>query len=202
MKSITWWNYGLHKNQAHFIYTVISSFKYILKQWTVFSRALIGYSTSGYPVLLTVSPPVPPSERRQIRVSYEQNGFPRFSAIPYQRNFTQKSNKLFPKYTNKVMKLGLEVLTGKALSGWLEFIDEAGEKVFCLQMQIKSCVTLFNWQGSKIRLKLDLKNLQLFLKKFPRKSQTNSFKSFVCRQENTTSAGSVIARQNCNRCQQ
>ena len=35
----------------------------------------------------------------------------------------------------------------KALSFWLEFIDETGEKVFCLQMQIKpkSCVTLFSW---------------------------------------------------------
>ena len=37
----------------------------------------------------------------------------------------------------KVTKFGLEVLTGKALSFWLEFIDKTGEKVFCLQMQIK-----------------------------------------------------------------
>ena len=36
-------------------------------------------------------------------------------------------------------------LTGKALSFWHEFIDKIGEKVFCLQMQIKSCVTLFSW---------------------------------------------------------
>ena len=67
-------------------------------------------------MLITVSPPVPPSERRQIRVSYEQNGFPRFAAITNQRNFTKKSNKLFPKYTKKVTKFGLEVLTGRALS--------------------------------------------------------------------------------------
>ena len=35
---------------------------------------------------------------------------------------------------------------GKALSFWLEFIDKTGEKVFCLQMQIKlkSCVALFS----------------------------------------------------------
>ena len=46
---------------------------YILKQWIVFSRALIGYSKSGCPVLFTVSPPIPPSERRQTRVTYEQN---------------------------------------------------------------------------------------------------------------------------------
>ena len=47
----------------------------------------------------------------------------------------------------KVTKFGLEVLTGKALSFWLEFIDKTGEKVFCLQMQIKlkSYVTLFTW---------------------------------------------------------
>ena len=45
------------------------------------------------------------------------------------------------------MKFGLEVLTGKASSFLLEFIDKTGEKVFCLQMQIKlkSCITLFSW---------------------------------------------------------
>ena len=43
----------------------------------------------------------------------------------------------------KVTKFDLEVLTGKALSFWPEFIDKTGEKVFSLQMQIKlkSCVT-------------------------------------------------------------
>ena len=43
-------------------------------------------------------------------------------------------------------KFSLDVLTGKALSFLLEFIDETGDKVFCLQMQIKlikSCVTSF-----------------------------------------------------------
>ena len=46
----------------------------------------------------------------------------------------------------KVMKSGLEVLTGKALSFGLEFIDKTGEKVSCLQTQIKlkSCVTLLS----------------------------------------------------------
>ena len=46
----------------------------------------------------------------------------------------------------KVTKLGLEVLTGKSLSFLLKLIDKTGEKVFCLQMQIKpkSCVTLFS----------------------------------------------------------
>ena len=48
----------------------------------------------------------------------------------------KQANKLFPKYTKKATKVGLEVLTRKALSGWLEFIDETGEKVyFYLKMQ-------------------------------------------------------------------
>ena len=46
-------------------------------------------------------------------------------------------------------KFGLEVLTLKALSFLLEFIDKTGEKVFCLQIQIKfkSYVTLFKVVG-------------------------------------------------------
>ena len=46
----------------------------------------------------------------------------------------------------KVTRFGLEVLTGKALSFWLEFIDKTGGKVFCLQTQIKlkPCGTLFS----------------------------------------------------------
>ena len=81
-------------------------------------------------------------------------------------------------------KFGLEVLTGKALSFWLEFIDKTGENVFCLQMQIKlkSGVTLFSWQlvTNKLKAKFNYlflqndfkykKNSQLLLKKFPRKS--------------------------------
>ena len=45
-----------------------------------------------------------------------------------------------------MLKVGLEVLTGKALSVWLEFIDEIAENVFCLQMQIKLkwCITFFS----------------------------------------------------------
>ena len=53
------------------------------------------------------------------------------------------------KYTKKVMKFGLKALTRKALSVWLEFINETGEKVSCLQMQIKSCITSFNWNVHK-----------------------------------------------------
>ena len=54
--------------------------------------------------------------------------------------------RLFPKYTKEVTNFGLEVLTGRALSFLLEFIDKTSEKVFYLQMQIKlkSCVILFS----------------------------------------------------------
>ena len=85
----------------------------------------------------------------------------------------------------KVTKFGLEVLTGKALSFWLEFIDKTGEKVFRFQMQI-TFVTLFSWIVlNKLKTKFNIflqndfkykKNSQLLLKKLPRKSYTNAFK--------------------------
>ena len=53
----------------------------------MFFGALIGYSISEYPALFTDSPPVPPSERRQTRVSCEQNAFP-VCRRNKQRNFT------------------------------------------------------------------------------------------------------------------
>ena len=43
--------------------------------------ALIGYSISEYPALFTDSPPVPPSERRQTRVSCEQKMPSRVAAV-------------------------------------------------------------------------------------------------------------------------
>ena len=49
----------------------------------------------------------------------------------------------------KVTQFGLEVFTGKTFSVWVEFVDEMGEKVFCLQRQIKSCVNLFSWHVHK-----------------------------------------------------
>ena len=80
----------------------------------------------------------------------------------------------------KVTKLGLEVLTGKALSFWLEFIDKTGEKGFCLQMQIKlkSCVTLLSWKEE-------------FTTPFEESSQqelNKCLQDFICRQEKATTA--------------
>ena len=78
-------------------------------------------------------------------------------------------------------QLGLEVLTGKALSVWVEFIDETGEKVFGLHMQIKlellyleelfinKLKTKFNSFFLQNGLKYKEKS-QLLLTKFPRKS--------------------------------
>ena len=66
----------------------------------------------------------------------------RFAAVT-----NKEISQLSKQAMKKVTKFGLEVLTGKDLSFWLEFIDKTGKKVFCLQMQInlKSCITLFSW---------------------------------------------------------
>ena len=83
------------------------------------------------------------------------------------------------------MKFGLEVLTGKTSSFLLEFINKTGEKVFCLQMQIKLKSNVFFYLVDLFINKLKTskfnnlflhndfehkKNSQLLLKKFPRKS--------------------------------
>ena len=50
-------------------------------------------------------------------------------------------------------KFGLEVLTGKALSVWFEFIDETGEKVFLL-----TSLALLYWADvfiNKLKTKLN-----------------------------------------------
>ena len=67
----------------------------------------------------------------------------RFSAVTI-KEISRIIKQAVPRYTKKKAKFGLEVLTGKPLSFLLKFIDETGEKVFCLQMQIKleSCVSL------------------------------------------------------------
>ena len=77
-----------------------------------------------------------------------------------------------------VTKFGVEVVTGKALSFWLEFIDKTGEEVFCYKFSL-ALVYLVDLFISKIKTKFNnlflqndfkyKKNSQLFLKKFPRK---------------------------------
>ena len=76
--------------------------------------ALIGYSISEYPVLFTDSPPVPPSERRQTRVSYEQNGFPVYATVT-NKEISQIIKQAVPEISEGD-KFSLEVLTGKSLS--------------------------------------------------------------------------------------
>ena len=125
--------------------------------------------------------------------------------------------KLFTKYTKKVTKFGLEVLTGKALSFWLEFIDKTGEKVFCLQTQIKllSLALLYSVDLfiNKLKTKFNYlflqndfkykKNSQLLLKKFPRKSYIKCLQTFYLSARKSNGRGrSVITRQNCKSWQQ
>ena len=70
----------------------------------------------------------------------------RFAAVT-NKEISQIIKQAVPEISEDGDEIRLEVLTGKSLSVWLEFIDETGEKLFCLQMQIKlkSCVTLFSW---------------------------------------------------------
>ena len=66
----------------------------------------------------------------------------RFAAVT-NKEISQIIKQAVPEIPEEGEEFGLEVLTGKALSFWLEFIDKTGEKGFCLQMQmkLKSCVT-------------------------------------------------------------
>ena len=67
-------------------------------------------------------------------------------AVVANKEISQIIKQAVAEILKKVTKFGLAaVLKGKALSLWLEFIDETGEKVFCFQMQNKSCVSLFSW---------------------------------------------------------
>ena len=66
-------------------------------------------------MLYTDSPPVPPSKRRQTRVSYKQTGFPRFAAVT-NREMSQIIKQAVPKIHETCDKFSLEVLTGEALS--------------------------------------------------------------------------------------
>ena len=84
----------------------------------------------------------------------------------------------------KVTKFGSEVLTGKALSLWLKFSDKTGEKVFCLQKQIKLSLALLYLADlfiNKLKARFNnlflqnyfkyKKNSQLLLKKFPTRTK-------------------------------
>jgi len=105
-----------------------------------------------------------------------------------------------------VTKFGLEVLTGKALSVWLEFIDETGEKVFGLQMQIKlkleeSFINKLKTKFNSFFLQNGLKykeNSQLLLTKISQKELNKCLQRFYL-SATKRDGRSVIARQNCNR---
>ena len=87
---------------------------------------------------------------------------------------------MFPKYTKKATKFGLEVLTRKALSFLFEFIDKTGEKGFCKLSLSLAILYLVDFFIKKLKTKFNnlflqndfkyKKNSQLLLKKLPRKS--------------------------------
>ena len=60
----------------------------------------------------------------------------RFAAAT-NKEISQLTEQAVPEMHEEGDEFGLEVLTGKALSFWLKFIDKTGENVFCLQMEIK-----------------------------------------------------------------
>ena len=84
-------------------------------------------------------PPAPTSERPQ--TSWAS----RFATVTNTK-ISQINEEAVPDNTKKARKLGLEVLKVElCLSDWI-YRWIRWRKVFCLQMQIKSCVTLFSWK--------------------------------------------------------
>ena len=68
----------------------------------------------------------------------------RFAAVT-----NKEISQLIKQAVPEIHEEGNEVRFGsfqadKALSFLLEFIDKTGERVFCLQIKLKSCVTLFS----------------------------------------------------------
>ena len=105
------------------------------------------------------------------------SGLVRFAAIT-NKDISQKIKQAVPEIYEEGDKIWFGSFYQVKL--WLfdlKFIDETGEKVFCLQMQIKSCVTLFinklktKFNSFFYRIVLSTKRIHnSFLKKFPHKS--------------------------------
>ena len=116
----------------------------------------------------------------------------------------------------KVTKFGVEVLTGKALSFLLEFINKTGKKGFYSQMQIKlkSCVILYFVDLFTNKLKTKFNNLfyrmilntkrihNSFEEASPQELGKRLQKFYLSPRKSDDRGRSVIARQNCNRWQQ
>ena len=91
---------------------------------------------AGYLVLFNDSPPVPPSERRQTRVIYDEKDFS-VCCRNKQRNFTKNPTSCSQNTRERWRHSVWKFKQVKLLSDWLEFIDKTDEKVFfCLYMQI------------------------------------------------------------------
>ena len=112
---------------------------------TFLLRLKLPFPSLSTPATQANSPPVPPNERRRTRVSYEQNDFP-VCCRNKQRNFKNNQTSCSQNTRRRWRNLVWKFLQVKLSLFDLNFIDETDEKVFCLQMQIKSCVTLFSWR--------------------------------------------------------
>ena len=93
-------------------------------------------------MVFTDSPPVPPSKRLQTRASYERNGFPQFAAVTNKEN-SQIIKQAVPEIHEEGDEIRFGILTGKALSVWLEFIDETGKNVFVCKCKLSLALLYF-----------------------------------------------------------
>ena len=83
---------------------------------SVFRSLLIGYPISEYPALFTDSPPVPPNERSQTRVSCYSSKMPSQFAAETNKEISQIIKQNVPEIHEEGVEVWFESLTGKALS--------------------------------------------------------------------------------------
>ena len=105
---------------------------------SVFSRTLIGYSISEYPVLFTDSSPVPPSERRQLiflKVNFQVTDLSK-DGLPRVKVFIPDS---MPQATVQYDKETMVVLLKDPSLGWVARIEVVRNTPYAPQfIQVKN----------------------------------------------------------------
>ena len=144
-------------------------------------------------------------------LSCEQNAFP-VCCYNKQRNFTNNQASCSRNiYTKKVKKLGLEVLTGKALSFDLNLSMKQVKKFFVykcklsLRLVLLYLVDLFinklktKFNNLFYRMILNTKRIhKSFRRNFPTKPKQMLQKYYLSARKRDGHGRSVIVRQNCN----
>ena len=102
----------------------------------------------------------------------------------------QLIKQLFPKYTKKMTKFGLEVLTGKALSFWLDFLtwivvykcklSLSLALLYLVDLFINKLKTKFNNLFYRIILNTNRIH-NSFWRNFPARAKQTPSKFFICR---------------------